>query len=88
MKNLAKALLLTSALITANTAFGQETLVFGTTNPEQHPINTGFLTPWAERINADANGAVTIDLRHGPAIPITRISTTARWMTSSRSRGA
>jgi len=68
MKSFAKALLLSSALVFAGNALAQETLVFGTTNPEQHPINTGFLTPWAERINADANGAVTIDLRHGPAI--------------------
>ena len=68
MKTLVKALLVSSALMMAGSAQAQETLVFGTTNPEQHPINTGFLTPWAERINADANGAVTIDLRHGPAI--------------------
>ncbi len=68
MKPFAKALLLSSALVFSGNALAQETLVFGTTNPEQHPINTGFLTPWAERINADANGAVTIDLRHGPAI--------------------
>lgn len=67
MKSIVKALLVTSALVFAANAQA-ETLVFGTTNPEQHPINTGFLTPWAERINADANGAVTIDLRHGPAI--------------------
>ena len=68
MKSLTRALLVTSALAFASHAAAQETLVFGTTNPEQHPINTGFLTPWTERINADANGAVTIDLRHGPAI--------------------
>lgn len=68
MKALTRALLLTSALAFASHAVAQETLVFGTTNPEQHPLNTGFLIPWAERINADANGTVTIDLRHGPTI--------------------
>lgn len=68
MTTFGKALLFSSMLVFAGNALAQETLVFGTTNPEQHPINVGFLTPWAERINADANGAVTIDLRHGPTI--------------------
>jgi TRAP-type C4-dicarboxylate transport system substrate-binding protein len=45
-----------------------ETLIFATTNPEQHPLNKGFLVPWAERINAAAKGAVEIDIRHGPMI--------------------
>ena len=68
MKSFAKALLLSSALVFAAICAGPGDPRLRTTNPEQHPINTGFLTPWAERINADANGAVTIDLRHGPAI--------------------
>ncbi len=68
MKNYVKALLAGAAMMAATAAFAQETLVFATTNPEQHPVNQGFLIPWAERINADANGAVTIELRHGPTI--------------------
>ncbi|GAB4274335.1 MAG: TRAP transporter substrate-binding protein [Pararhodobacter sp.] len=45
-----------------------ETLTFATTNPEQAPLNQGFLIPWAEQINATAGGAVTIDVRHGPML--------------------
>ncbi|GIX13433.1 MAG: C4-dicarboxylate ABC transporter substrate-binding protein [Paracoccaceae bacterium] len=47
---------------------GQERLIFATTNPEQAPLNQGFLVPWAERINAAADGAVVIDIRHGPML--------------------
>lgn len=68
MKSLVKALLAGAAMSYALAASAQETLVFATTNPEQHPINTGFLIPWAEQINADSGGAVTIELRHGPTI--------------------
>lgn len=42
-----------------------ETLIFGTANPEQAPINAQIMTPWAEKVNAEANGAVSIELRHG-----------------------
>ncbi len=45
-----------------------ETLIFATTNPEQHPLNQGFLVPWAERVNAEADGALEIDVRHGPML--------------------
>ena len=68
MKMLLKALLLSASGLVASAAMAQETLVFATTNPEQHPINSGFLIPWAERVNEASNGAVTIELRHGPMI--------------------
>jgi TRAP-type C4-dicarboxylate transport system substrate-binding protein len=68
MKSLTKALLAGATLALATAANAQETLVFATTNPEQHPINQGFLIPWAEKINADSGGALTIELRHGPTI--------------------
>lgn len=68
MKTLLKALFASVALSVAGSASAQETLIFATTNPEQHPFNQGFLIPWAERINESANGAVTIDIRHGPTI--------------------
>lgn len=68
MKTSMKALLAGVVMAFAGAANAQETLVFATTNPEQHPINSGFLVPWAERINADSGGAVTIELRHGPTI--------------------
>ncbi|MFT6606229.1 MAG: TRAP-type C4-dicarboxylate transport system substrate-binding protein [Halocynthiibacter sp.] len=47
-------------------AANAESLIFATTNAEQHPINQGFLVPWAARINAEAGGAVELDVRHGP----------------------
>lgn len=68
MKRLMRALLAGIASTFAGAAGAQETLIFATTNPEQHPLNTGFLVPWAEKVNAEANGAVTIEIRHGPTI--------------------
>lgn len=49
-------------------AQGQVTLIFATSNAEQHPLNKAFFTPWAERINEAANGAVEVDVRHGPML--------------------
>ncbi len=57
-----------AALAGLPTVSQAETLIFATTNPEQHPINQGFLVPWVERINVAANGAVEIDIRHGPML--------------------
>jgi TRAP-type C4-dicarboxylate transport system substrate-binding protein len=68
MNSLKMALLAGAAFVFAGAAGAQETLVFATTNPEQHPLNSGFLIPWAEKINAEAGGAVKIELRHGPTI--------------------
>lgn len=62
------ALALAAALVAAPVIAQAETLIFATTNPEQHPLNKGFLVPWAEKINAAAGGAVDIDIRHGPMI--------------------
>lgn len=68
MKRLTMALLAGAAMTIAGAASAQETLIFATTNPEQHPLNAGFLVPWADRINAEAGGAVTVEVRHGPTI--------------------
>jgi len=42
-----------------------EKLVFGTGNVVIHPINERIMTPWAEKVNAEANGALDITVRHG-----------------------
>jgi len=42
-----------------------ERLVFGTGNVVIHPINERIMTPWAEAVNAAAQGAVDITVRHG-----------------------
>lgn len=42
-----------------------EKLVFGTGNVVIHPINKLVMTPWAEKVNASANGSVDIAIRHG-----------------------
>lgn len=64
-----KQTILTGALLAALAgAAGAETLSFATTNPEQHPINQNVMTVWADAVNTAANGAVEIELRHGPMI--------------------
>lgn len=68
MKSRISALALGAALAATSLPATAETLIFATTNPEQHPLNEGFLVPWAERINAAAGGAVEIDVRHGPML--------------------
>lgn len=68
MKTRLSALALVAATLAAPVTVQAETLILATTNPEQHPLNQGFLVPWAERINAAAAGAVEIDIRHGPMI--------------------
>jgi len=68
MKTRISALALAASLVAAPLVAQAETLIFATTNPEQHPMNQGFFVPWAERINAAAGGAVEIDVRHGPMI--------------------
>lgn len=42
-------------------------LVFASTNAEPVPINR-FFEQWVEKVNAEAGGAVNIDLRHGPTL--------------------
>ncbi|KQI68802.1 hypothetical protein AN189_07955 [Loktanella sp. 3ANDIMAR09] len=46
-------------------ASAAETLTFGTGNVVIHPLNERIMTPWAERVNASADGAVEIVVRHG-----------------------
>ncbi|WP_238366139.1 TRAP transporter substrate-binding protein [Mesobacterium pallidum] len=59
---------LAAALATLPFAATAETLVFGTGNVPQHPINKMIMAPWAEGVNADAGGAVEITVRSGPAL--------------------
>lgn len=69
MKPLRLALALAASLAVQPVAApAGETLIFATTNPAQHPLNSGFLIPWAEKVNAAAKGAVEIDIRHGPML--------------------
>jgi TRAP-type transport system periplasmic protein len=53
--------------ILPNSVFAEQ-LVFGTGNVPMHPINKRIMEPWAEKVNASANGAVDIVVRHGPAL--------------------
>ena len=62
------ALIATAAAFLPILAEAQQELIFATTNPEQVPLNQGFLIPWAEKINAEAAGILEIDLRHGPML--------------------
>ncbi|MBN8292434.1 TRAP transporter substrate-binding protein [Rhodobacter sp. NTK016B] len=62
------ALLSSAALFATGPAIAQETLSFGTANPEQHPLVTRILTPWAEAINAEDPSVLEIQLRNGPMI--------------------
>lgn len=59
------ALCLAGAAALSPTASLAESLVFGTGNVVIHPINERIMTPWAEGVNAAANGAVEIVVRHG-----------------------
>jgi TRAP-type C4-dicarboxylate transport system substrate-binding protein len=48
-------------------AWGQAaTLVFGTTNAPQIPVNAQVMHPWAKRINEQGKGVVAVDVRDGP----------------------
>ena len=42
-----------------------ETLTFATASPPQGPISTVIFDGWAQRINADGEGIVEIDVQHG-----------------------
>ena len=54
-----------AASIAALPALATETLIFATASPPQGPISTVIFDGWAERINADGEGVVEIDVRHG-----------------------
>jgi TRAP-type C4-dicarboxylate transport system substrate-binding protein len=62
------AALLCSASLAACTAASAETLLFGTSNAEQHPVVTKVLKPWADAVNAEGGNAVRIEMRHGPTM--------------------
>jgi TRAP-type transport system periplasmic protein len=59
------ALCLAGATALSPVSANAETLMFGTGNAVVHPINELIMIPWAEKVNAEANGAVEITLRHG-----------------------
>ena len=44
------------------------TLLFGTTNPPQIPVNGQIMHPWAKRINEQGKDVVRIDVRDGPTL--------------------
>lgn len=54
-----------AASLVALPALATETLIFATASPPQGPISTVIFDGWAERINADGEGVVEIDVRHG-----------------------
>lgn len=61
---------LTALVLATTTAFtpmsaSAERLMFGTGNVIIHPINQLIMTPWAEKVNAEADGALEIKVRHG-----------------------
>lgn len=46
----------------------EATLLFGTTNAPQIPVNSQVMHPWAKRINEQGKGVVVIDVRDGPTL--------------------
>ena len=46
----------------------ETTLLFGTTNAPQIPVNSQIMHPWAKRINEQGKGVVAIDVRDGPTL--------------------
>lgn len=44
------------------------TLLFGTTNPPQIPVNSQIMHPWAKTINEQGKGVIAIDVRDGPTL--------------------
>ncbi|WP_439142998.1 TRAP transporter substrate-binding protein [Planktotalea sp.] len=65
MRKKLTALYLSAATALTPLAATAEQLVFGTGNVVIHPINQRIMTPWAEAVNAEANGAVEVRVRHG-----------------------
>lgn len=65
MRNTLIALCLAGATVLTPLNASAETLTFGTGNSEQHPINQRFFIPWSDKVNAEADGQVEINLRHG-----------------------
>lgn len=65
MRNTLTALLLAGATALTPIAAAAEKLTFGTGNVVIHPINQRIFIPWADRVNAAANGEFEIAVRHG-----------------------
>ncbi|MCB1389377.1 MAG: hypothetical protein KDK12_09625 [Rhodobacteraceae bacterium] len=68
MKPLITAGLLAGAALVAAGAQAQESLVFGMSDAEHHPLNERVITPWINAINADNPGALQIEMRYGPTL--------------------
>jgi TRAP-type C4-dicarboxylate transport system substrate-binding protein len=63
------AWLLGMALMAAGSARGDETtLIFATGNQTNNAVDTGFLLPWAARINEAGMGIVHLDIREGMSV--------------------
>jgi len=55
--------------VAAQTASAQETtLIFATASPAGGAQAVGFLHPWAQRMNAQGNGVLKVDVRDGAAL--------------------
>lgn len=54
--------------MSAEASAQETTLVMATTLPAQHIVVTGFLQPWADRINEQGKGVLKIDVRNGPVL--------------------
>jgi len=57
-----------SPWMTAPAQAQEATLLFGTTNAPQIPVNSQIMHPWAKRINEQGKGVVAIDVRDGPTL--------------------
>jgi TRAP-type transport system periplasmic protein len=54
-----------ATLLTPLATEAQQTLIFATASPPEGAISRVFFEDWVERVNADGQGVVRIDLRHG-----------------------
>jgi len=69
MEQFVKAGLVAGCLaVSATGAMAQETVVFGMSNPEMHPVNTRIITPWVEAVNADSPDVLTLEMRYGSTL--------------------
>lgn len=65
MRKTLTALALAATTALSPLATSAESLTFGTGNVVIHPINERVMIPWAEKVNAEANGALELKVRHG-----------------------
>lgn len=52
----------------ASAASAETELLFATTLPEQSPLVTQVFAPWVEKLNADHEGVLRVDIQNGPTI--------------------